>query len=590
MNNFATAELTVGFPHIESRPFLQDIYGWAALQYQTWARGHFEVYGDTVQTALLHAEHILEFWINDEHYFGGDLYAFGRAPLVLHLKPGKHQVDVRLIRDVRSMGAVGKPEIDVKLELRASRGQEVGLQFGSLVLISDVVGPLAGSYASVIVRNDGLKDITINELGAPPRSCEVRLHSKVPIVVVPGQSRPIAFQLACVEPYFAQLPLSVKYTIQDESQARSLQTIAELNARANVYSPHKVTFMHPGGIVSYAVLRPPSKEVSCGEGSLPVLLQLHGAGVEADSDQQKSALDSVPNLCAWVLFPSGVTPWSGDDWHVWGLADVEAAIAAVPAWIEQVGWKGPGVDIDKWLVTGHSNGGQGTWYTLTHKMDKIIAAAPVSAPSSIQNYVPYLFWQPADPGRTALVQIALNNYRHELLLDNTKGIPNLIQHGDADDNVPVYNSRLMYQLLQQAGVASAYAELPGKNHWFDGVMTTEPLRKFYDAVLDDPSVVTQLGNFSLVTANPGDTGSKAGLQILQLETPGQLGRIEVTSNESGYSLHTSNVLGFRLPKYMYKSHITLVDGEGVVLNVTNETTIVQRVPFGVWHVGAIHSY
>jgi len=75
--------------------------------------------------------------------------------------------------------------------------------------------------------------------------------------------------------------------------------------------PQKVTFMHPGGMVSYAVLRPPSVNAHCANDSqpAPILLQLHGAGVEANSDQIRHALDSIPDLCAWALFPTGVTPW-----------------------------------------------------------------------------------------------------------------------------------------------------------------------------------------------------------------------------------------------------------------------------------------
>ena len=42
----------------------------------------------------------------------------------------------------------------------------------------------------------------------------------------------------------------------------------------------------------------------------------------------------------------------------WGFADVEAAVAAIPGWIEAIGWNGPGIDVDRWLVAGHSNGGQ----------------------------------------------------------------------------------------------------------------------------------------------------------------------------------------------------------------------------------------
>jgi len=62
---------------------------------------------------------------------------------------------------------------------------------------------------------------------------------------------------------------------------------------------------------------------------------------------------------------------------------VEAAIASIPDWIESTGWKGPTADLDKWVVTGHSNGGQGTWYALTHRSDKIIAATPLSGYLSI---------------------------------------------------------------------------------------------------------------------------------------------------------------------------------------------------------------
>ncbi len=42
---------------------------------------------------------------------------------------------------------------------------------------------------------------------------------------------------------------------------------------------------------------------------------------------------------------------------VWGFSDIEAAIRAITDWIDTNGWKGPLVDINKWLVSGHSNGG-----------------------------------------------------------------------------------------------------------------------------------------------------------------------------------------------------------------------------------------
>lgn len=48
---------------------------------------------------------------------------------------------------------------------------------------------------------------------------------------------------------------------------------------------------------------------------LPIFLNLHGAGLEADSDQVRHTLDPVPDIPSWVIFPTGVTPWSGDDWR-----------------------------------------------------------------------------------------------------------------------------------------------------------------------------------------------------------------------------------------------------------------------------------
>lgn len=78
-----------------------------------------------------------------------------------------------------------------------------------------------------------------------------------------------------------------------------------------------MTFLHPSGLVSYAILIPPkSKNVTLShDEALPVLLNLHGAGLEADSEQVRHMLDAVDVIKAWTVFPTGVTTWSGDDWR-----------------------------------------------------------------------------------------------------------------------------------------------------------------------------------------------------------------------------------------------------------------------------------
>jgi hypothetical protein len=65
------------------------------------------------------------------------------------------------------------------------------------------------------------------------------------------------------------------------------------------------------------------------------------------------------------------------DWHKltsrpdnWGFADVEAGVNSLPTWIKNTGWQGPGVDVSRWIMTGHSNGGRfrshGLNFTLTN--------------------------------------------------------------------------------------------------------------------------------------------------------------------------------------------------------------------------------
>lgn len=489
------ASLSIAYSNVDW-DFLKSIYGWAAVQYQAWARGELIVHGKKTQHVILHTDSILEYWIGEQHYFGGDFYSFRKAPPVLHLQPGSHKIDIRLVRDVRAFGGILEPTIDVVIDVQQTSGTLELARPG--ILVSDVVdGNLASSSASVTVRNSGTDDIQIIGIHASNVSSpssfsamagqeQVYLEDPINVstsketsqspsdgnsknlIVVAGQTRPIAFDIALPAQDISTLTYNITYRTTKDTHIFTLQAVQKLN-RVAMYRPHKVTYRHPGGMVSYTMLRPPARNATCrpGQKRLPVLLGLHGAGVEADDPMVTGSLDPISDICAWVLFPTGVTPWSGDDWHNWGFADIEAAIEAIPSWIEYVGWTGLDVEPDRWIVTGHSNGGQGTWYALTHRPDKIIAAAPVSGYASIQKYVSYELWQPADPRRIAVLSASLNSYRHELLMANVRGIPIQQQHGEIDDNVPAYHSRFLAEHLILAGANSSYNEVPQQNHWWE---------------------------------------------------------------------------------------------------------------------------
>lgn len=157
-------------------------------------------------------------------------------------------------------------------------------------------------------------------------------------------------------------------------------------------------------------------------------------------------------------------------------------------------------------------------------------------------------WHEADPRITLAMDNALRTFRHELLIPNFESIPVFQQHGDADDNVPVFHSRRLHQLIGQFHDErrDTYSEIKGKGHWYEGIMTTPGLIRFYENVLDEPSIPRLPKRFTIVVADAADLGSRGGIQVDALVTPGQLGRIVVERGgvSSRWTLTTSNISKF----------------------------------------------
>ena len=153
----------------------------------------------------------------------------------------------------------------------------------------------------------------------------------LPIVIAPGQSRPLPFKLnmerVCIK---CQISFRVAYGIDGSFQTSYTREVALQIASRSIDEPHKITFLHPAGIVSYAILKPPpliAEKESGIDQPLPILLNLHGAGLEADSHQVRHMLDSISDISAWVIFPTGGSPWSGDDWRMFaGLLSISSLL------------------------------------------------------------------------------------------------------------------------------------------------------------------------------------------------------------------------------------------------------------------------
>lgn len=150
------------------------------------------------------------------------------------------------------------------------------------------------------------------------------------------------------------------------------------------------------------------------------------------------------------------------------------------------------------------------------------------------------------------------------------------QHGSADDNVPVYHSRRMSQLISQASWSSTYSELQGKGHWFNKVMTTPALIKFYEQTLSKEQKKSSLPlNFTIIASNPASMGSRGGIILDQLISPDQLGRILVERDHRtiSWTLKTSNILRFHISTHDLKGALPqLVTIDGYPLNLLSSST------------------
>lgn len=134
-----------------------------------------------------------------------------------------------------------------------------------------------------------------------------------PLHIAGYQTRPLVFTISLEEDRKPHFSVEVIY----QTAGGSLQVAHfDINLEQRPLSdPLRITYLHPAGIVSYAILRVPPVSSCNISRPAPVILVLHGAGLEADSAQARGMLDAAYGTCAWMLFPSGVTSWSGDDWR-----------------------------------------------------------------------------------------------------------------------------------------------------------------------------------------------------------------------------------------------------------------------------------
>jgi predicted peptidase len=187
---------------------------------------------------------------------------------------------------------------------------------------------------------------------------------------------------------------------------------------------------------------------------LPIILALHGGGAYGKDGllQTQNGIARAIRLHperfpAIVVFPQSPpgTPWLHELGERIALTTLDKSLAEFNA------------DASRVYLTGVSAGGNGSWYLASRHPDRFAAAIVVcgfiQAMTGVTSGVPY---PPIVPASVA--------DPYAVIAQRVSRLPIWIFHGDADQAVPVEESRRMAAALKAMGADVHYTELPGVGH------------------------------------------------------------------------------------------------------------------------------
>ncbi|KAJ3326374.1 hypothetical protein HDU76_012977 [Blyttiomyces sp. JEL0837] len=570
--------------------FNREPFGWSSLHHASYFRGKFQIPESKVY--LINFNSVVSFKIDDMAYVG-NVYGYDHASAsAIFLEKGEHTIYICAVYDIRVFGGSIPPKLKfsgsiIPVEINGSNQGVIVFQNDAIV--PEVVNEkLVTPYISVTVMNTrvglefGRRERDRRQANVADEIAEfgwvqimdvralsddgVKLVADIPTLfnlkLAPGQVFPLPIEIAVVPSYG-----SIPHTIKIELDLVNLDTLETFTVHAGSYDikrrkwgdVYKITFLDYDLTVHYAMARPPRLGCSNkGEKNCPVVLALHGAGVEASLEFWTNAYKQQDY--AWTLFPTGRTPW-GFDWHGPSFKNVESALLALshlhgvpPEHALEVG-----LDEKKILITGHSNGGQGAWWMTSHYPDMALAAIPASGYMKIEFYIPYYLrvgYAHTDPMLKGILESSIAENDIDLYTANMAGIPIMARTGEIDDNVPPLHTRRMVRLVNEWNnnpESVEFSEVPRQGHWFAGVLDDDMAQSFlskYQDLIKNPGLkLPPLPEaFIVSTVNPGSSGSRGGIKILQLEVPYRLATITVTRKGTKWILKTTNVRRFGFVK------------------------------------------
>ncbi|EGG21694.1 hypothetical protein DFA_01580 [Cavenderia fasciculata] len=495
----------------------------------------------------------------------GDFFNYGVGQQLIELEPDTYQLILRVQSSVRQNLSPQQSFTCTITQQQQTSSQLIIVEKENMVP-SILDGKLGGYYGSITLMNVGVETIDEITLQTGDNSVEgvsvelvtpssIAYTSKTGVYILPGQKYGITFTINQTSD--VQCPASLNITVNGE-----VSTLISFNC-TTWGNPWSFTFIDFDETVQYAVAYPPSgSERGCfgGQESCVAMLATHGAGVSViDTPGWYTAYPALANT--WIIFPSGRRPW-GYDWQTASRVDAFQSLyqfakhmpGVPPSLVESLS-----IDVSRILFTGHSMGAYGCWTMLGHYGDMALGGACGAGFAKLQDYV-YYNTRPSfshlDPSLRGLLMSSIADADADIHASNMVGIPIIARYGGADTIVSPWHSRRMARMVNElSGNLSAVqiSEVPGMSHWFTGMFDAPVMDDFYIASTTSPTFPDIPQTITITVMNPGISGSRANIQILQKHNTERVARIKLVqsrSNTNGgsltWTLTTQNVKRFGL--------------------------------------------
>ena len=381
---------------------LRSDHGWAALQFQSVLRTTLHVpsvSGKSTTSLLIDLVQGTEFALvprddapkSPVTWYPGDVYAYAETPhgsrdarggvsnfaRALSLEPGEYVLLVRAMYEIRMFGdpGLGKcPVVRMRVQAEVDQAEKVEIVRGTAIVPDVVDGWMMGEWMSVGIRVPAGEGEAVIVGAEADLGDGLRVELAATILIFGGQTRPVALRIHQKKP-LRDLPKAInvifKANISGQEGLYNWRSDLRHSALASA-APFKMTFASPSApsqgwpaSVSYAMVVPPHETLTSSEAHPPVILALHGAGVDAEVSFWTGAMPVRPG--GWAVLPTGKSEW-GEDWHGGSMADAWAAREALPMVTSRLGVQ---VSEDT-LLCGHSNGGQGAWHLAARYPERIV--------------------------------------------------------------------------------------------------------------------------------------------------------------------------------------------------------------------------